>query len=130
MVTLYSEGAVGVVNKGALTLDDAELKIAIRKPVKELPIDTKRLLVKGLSDKTTRDGLQSYMEVVSGVEVLSIEFGLQGSAAVTFDETYGKFDKIFLSDKTIKKQQQERFCYYYFFKKKKIRLLCLHWYAI
>ena len=89
---LYSEGAVGVVNKGALTLDDAELKITIRKPVKELPIDTKRLLVKGLSDKTTRDGLQSYMEVVGGVEVLFIEFGLQGSAAVTFDETYGKFD--------------------------------------
>jgi len=32
------------------------------------------------------------MEVVSGVEVLSIEFGEQGSAAVTFNKTYGKFD--------------------------------------
>ena len=96
MCVLYSEGAVGVVNKGALTLDDAELKKTIRKPVKELPFDTKRLLVKGLSDKTTRDGLQSYMEVGSGVEVLSIEFGQQGSAAVTFDETYGKFDEIYL----------------------------------
>ena len=92
LCALYSEGAVGVVNKGALTLDDAELKITIRKPVKELPIDTKRLLVKGLSDKTTRDGLQSYMEVVSRVEVLSIEFGEQGSAAVIFGKTYGKFD--------------------------------------
>ena len=96
MCVLYSEGAVGVVNKGALTLDDAELKKTMRKPVKELPFDTKRLLVKGLSDKTTRDGLQSYMEVVSGVEVLSIEFGQQGSAAVTFDETHGKFDEIYL----------------------------------
>ena len=92
LCALYSEGAVGVVNKGALTLDDADLKKNIRKPVNKLPIDTKRLLVKGLSDKTTRDGLQSYMEVVSGVEVLSIEFGEQGSAAVTFDKTYGKFD--------------------------------------
>ena len=92
MSALYSEGAIGVINKGALTLDDAELKITIRKPEKELPIDTKRLLVKGLSDKTTRDGLQSYMEVVSGVEVLSIEYGQQGCAAVTFDETYGKLN--------------------------------------
>lgn len=92
MSALYSEGAVGVANKGALTLDNAELKITIRKPVKELPVDTKRLVVKGLSDKTTSDGLHSYMEVVSGVEVLSIEFGQQGSAAVTFNETYGKFD--------------------------------------
>ena len=92
MCALYSQGAVGVVNKGALTLDDAVLKIAIRKPAEELPIDTKRLLVKGQSDKTTRHGLQSYMEVVSGVEALSIEFGQQGSAAVTFDETYSKFD--------------------------------------
>ena len=92
MCALYSEGAVGVVNKGTLTLDDAELKITVRKPVKELPIDTKRLLVKGLSDRTTRDGLQSYMEVVSGAEVLSIDFGQQGSAAVTFDETFGKFN--------------------------------------
>ena len=90
MCALYCEGAVGVVNKGALTLDDADLKKNIRKPVNKLPIDTKRLLVKGLSDKTTRDGLQSYMEVVSGVEVLSIAFGQQGSAAVTFDETYSK----------------------------------------
>ena len=92
MCALYSEGAVGVVNKGTLTLDDAELKKNIRRPVKELPMDTKRLLVKGLSEKTTRDGLQCYMELVSGVKVLSIEFGEQGSAAVTFDETYSKFD--------------------------------------
>ena len=92
MCALYSEGVVGVVNKGALTLHDAELKVTIRKPVKKLPIDTKRLLVKGLSDETSRDGLQCYMELVSGVDVLSIEFGQQGSAAVTFDETYSKFD--------------------------------------
>lgn len=80
MSALKSEGAVGVVSKGALTLDDAKLKITIRKPVKELPIDTKRVLVKGLSDKTTRDG----------------------SAAVTFGETYGKFQLIkFISIKNI-----------------------------
>lgn len=114
MSALKSEGAVGVVNKGALTLDDAKLKITIRKPVKELPIDTKRLLVKGLSDKTTRDGLQSYMEVVSGEEVLSIEFGQQGSAAVTFGETYGKFDEIYLNQK--KTYKNSKGCFFRLFR--------------
>jgi len=74
-----------------LTLDDAELKVTLSKPVMELPIDSKRLVVKGLSDKTTRDGLKCYMEVVSELEVLSIEFGQPGSAAVTFDVSYGRF---------------------------------------
>lgn len=47
--------------------------------------------MKGLSDKTTKDALQSYMEVVSGVEVLTVEFGDQGCALVRFSEAYGKF---------------------------------------
>lgn len=84
-------GARGVVDKGGLTLDNAQLKVTIKQPVKKPPIDTTRLAVKGLSDKTTSDGLQSYMEVVSGLEVLSTEFGQEGCALVTFNETYGKF---------------------------------------
>ncbi|KAL9972377.1 hypothetical protein ACROYT_G018663 [Oculina patagonica] len=83
-----AESVRGVVNKGRLTLDDAQLKVTIKQPVKKPPIDTTRLVVKGLSDKTTSDGLQYYMEVVSGVEVLSIEFGQEGCALVTFNETY------------------------------------------
>ena len=47
--------------------------------------------MKGLSDKTTSDGLQSYMEVVSRLEVISIEFGQEGCAQVTFNKAYGKF---------------------------------------
>ena len=46
--------------------------------------------MKGLSEKTTRDGLQCYLEVVSGLEVSDIEFGIQGSALVTFSKVYGK----------------------------------------
>ncbi len=88
---LYFSGARGVVDKGILTLDNAQLKVIIKQPVKKPPIDTTRLLVKGLSDKTTSDGLQSYMEVVSGLEVLSIEFGEEGCALMTFNEAYGKF---------------------------------------
>ena len=47
--------------------------------------------MKGLNDKTTTDALQCYMEVVSGVDVLNVEFGDQGCALVTFSEAYGKF---------------------------------------
>ena len=47
--------------------------------------------MQGLSDKTTSDALQSYMEVVSGVDVLNAEFGNETCAIVTFNEDYGKF---------------------------------------
>ena len=78
------------MNKVNLTLDEAELKVTVRKPVKKLPSDAMRVLVKGLSEKTTSDGLASYMEVVSGLEVSCIEFGQQGCALVTFSDAYGK----------------------------------------
>jgi len=76
------------LNKENLTLDKAKLTITLRKPTKKLPVDTKRLFVKGLSEKTTRDGLQSFMEVASGLEVSDIQFGEQGCALVEFKETY------------------------------------------
>ena len=88
---LYFSGVRGVINKGILTLDNAQLKVTIIQPVKKPPTDTTRLFVKGLSDKTTLDGLGCYMEVVSGSEVLSIEFGKEECALVTFKENYGKF---------------------------------------
>lgn len=84
------EGAHGVIRNSNLTLDNAELNVTLREPVKKLPFDTVRLLVKGLSEKTTRDGLLSYLEVVSGLEVSDIEFGVHGSTLVTFSKEYGK----------------------------------------
>ena len=78
------------MNKEKLTLDEAEVQLTLRKPVKKLPTDAMRVLVKGLSEKTTSDGLTSYMEVVSGLEVSGIEFGDQGCALVTFSNAYGK----------------------------------------
>ena len=85
------EGARGVLSKKSLTYDGANLTITLKQPPRELPIDTKRLLVKGLSDKTTQDAFQSYMEVVSGVDVLKVECGGEECAVVTFNEAYGKF---------------------------------------
>ena len=47
--------------------------------------------MKGLSEKTTRDGLISYMEVISKFqEVSDVEFDEQGCALVTFKDEYGK----------------------------------------
>ena len=76
------------MNKENLTLDKAKLTVTLRKPTKKLPVDTKRLFVKSLSEKTTRDGVESFMEVASGLEVSDIQFGEQGCALVEFKETY------------------------------------------
>ena len=76
------------MNKETLTLDKAKLTVTLRKPTKKLPVDTKTLFVKGLSEKTTSDGLESFMEVASGLEVSHIQFGEQGYALVVFKETY------------------------------------------
>ena len=76
------------MNKQNLTLENAKLTVTLRKPTKKLRVDTKRLFVKGLSKKTTRDGLQLFMEVASGLEVSDIQFGEQGCALVEFKETY------------------------------------------
>lgn len=84
------EGALGVISKGSLIYDGANLTITLKQPPRKLPVDTRRLFVKGLSDKTTSDALQSYMEVVSGVDVLTAEFGDEACAIVTFNEDYGK----------------------------------------
>ena len=76
------------MNKQNLTLENAKLTVTVRKPTKKLPVDTKTLFVKGLNEKTTRDGLESFMEVASGLEVSDIQFGEQGCALVEFKETY------------------------------------------
>ena len=85
------KGAQGVVNKENLILDNAKLEVKLTKPAKRIVNDTRRLLVKGLSEETTQGGLESYMEVVSGLEVSCIDRGCEpGSVLVTFAEEYGE----------------------------------------
>ena len=52
--------------------------------------------MKGLSEKTTSDGIQCYMELISGVDVLTVVFGEQGCALLTFNETLSKFNLFFV----------------------------------
>ena len=49
----------------------------------EVDFEPKNLLVKGLNKETSHDGLQNYMEVVSGDEVVEIVFLGEGQALVT-----------------------------------------------
>ena len=95
-VSAYFKGAQGVLKKSVLTLDNAELNVTLKKSAQKIPLDTTRLLVKGLSEETTRDALVSYMEVVSGVEVSDIEFGEHGSSLISFANSYGKLSSFSL----------------------------------
>ena len=74
-----------MVNKGKHIIDQTELTVSLRPPVKKLPPDPCRLHIKGLSEKTTADGLMSFMEVASGLDVLNVDFGTQNNAVVTFE---------------------------------------------
>lgn len=100
-VSAYFKGAQGVLKKSVLTLDNAELNVTLKKSAEKIPLDTTRLLVKGLSEETTRDALVSYMEVVSGVEVSDIEFGEHGSSLISFANSYGKLSSFSLKCFTI-----------------------------
>ena len=84
-----------VVEKGQNTphrLDGHELTVTIKEPVKQLPKDPLKLLVQGLSDKTTPDGLSCYMEAISGEEVCNVTLGDSDNALVFFSEKPGKFN--------------------------------------
>ena len=107
----FFKGAQGVLNKGNITLDDAELKVTLQKLMAKPSTDNMRLLVKGLSEKTTRDGIASYMEVVSGLDVTEIQFGEPGCVLVTFAEEYGKLELTLLSfEKKIDNMIEVNYC--------------------
>ena len=53
-------------------------------PVKKVPKDPLKLLVKGLNEKTSKDGLLNFMEAISGGEVCDVVFGNDNSALVSF----------------------------------------------
>jgi hypothetical protein len=78
-----------VVQKESLELDGAKLTTTLKQTPKELPVDQVRVHVMGVSEKTTKDGLISYLEVVSGEEVVSIVFGSNSNVMVTFIDPPG-----------------------------------------
>ncbi|XP_031563969.1 uncharacterized protein LOC116299450 [Actinia tenebrosa] len=81
-----ADHAEGVVKKEGLQLDGASLITTLKPIPKELPKDQKRFHVMGISDRTIRDGLVSFLEVVSGKEVESLLFGDNSNCVVSFTE--------------------------------------------
>ena len=61
----------------------------MKEPIKKLPKDPLKLLVRGLSDKTTSDSLLFYMEAISEREVCDVIRGDGDNALVSFTEKPG-----------------------------------------
>ncbi|XP_031556544.1 probable E3 ubiquitin-protein ligase DTX3, partial [Actinia tenebrosa] len=75
-----------VSQKESLELDGSKLTITLKEIPKEISKDPNKLHVTGISEKTNKDGFESFMEVVSGVEVESFFFGSNYNAMVAFKE--------------------------------------------
>ena len=79
-----------VVAKGNHVIDGCQLKVSLERPIQKLPADPCKLHITGLSERTTRDTLMSFMEVATGLEVLGVDFGAKANAIVTFDGAPGR----------------------------------------
>ncbi|XP_022795889.1 poly [ADP-ribose] polymerase 14-like isoform X2 [Stylophora pistillata] len=95
-----ADSALEVVNKGNLTLDEAQLKVTLKQSRCKVHVDTRKLIVRGLDKKTTKTTLGCYMEKEGGAEVLSVDLGNEGCALVSFREAY---DYQFLTKKISEK---------------------------
>lgn len=86
---LLSLVAERVVQKENLVLDEAKLTTTLVRDPKNLPTDKRSVHVSGISDRTTKDGLMTYMEVISGEEVENVLFGDTCNAMVIFKDPPG-----------------------------------------
>ena len=81
--------------QGPHRLDGAVLNIAEKEPQKEIPLDQRKLCVSGLSEKTTEDGLELYLERLSNNNrVEQINRGYGDNVLVQFREDISKLIKI------------------------------------
>ncbi|XP_056006116.1 protein mono-ADP-ribosyltransferase PARP14-like isoform X2 [Ostrea edulis] len=68
-------------------------------PPKPVPMYPNKVFIKNLSDKTTKDGLENFLEAKTNITPNSIEYGeLEGTALITFDENLD-FEKLQLACK-------------------------------
>ncbi|XP_056006138.1 protein mono-ADP-ribosyltransferase PARP14-like isoform X3 [Ostrea edulis] len=68
-------------------------------PPKPVPMYPNKVFIKNLSDKTTKDGVENFLEAKTSTTPTSIEYGeLEGTALVTFDENLD-FEKLQLACK-------------------------------
>ena len=60
-------------------------------PPKPVPTYSNRVFIKDISEKTTQDGLKSFLKFITNMLPISIQYGeLKGKALVTFKEDIGQ----------------------------------------
>ena len=61
-------------------------------PPKPVPTYSNRVFIKNISEKTTKDGLENFLEAKTNILPVGIEYGeLEGTALVTFEEDVGQW---------------------------------------
>lgn len=62
-----------------------------RCPPKPVPTCSNKVFLTNISEKTTRDGLENFLEAKANVTPVSIEYGeLKGTALITFEKDIGQ----------------------------------------
>ena len=60
-------------------------------PPKPVPTYSNRVFIENISEKTTKDGLENFLEAKTNILPVGIEYGeLEGTALVTFEEDVGQ----------------------------------------
>lgn len=72
-------------------IDETAIEVC-RCPPKPAPTCSNKVFLSNISEKTTRDGLENFLEAKANVIPVSIEYGtLRGTALITFEEDIGQF---------------------------------------
>lgn len=60
-------------------------------PPKPVPMYSNKVFITNISEKTTKDGLENFLEAKTNITPASIEYGeLEGTALITFEEDIGQ----------------------------------------
>jgi hypothetical protein len=60
-------------------------------PPNPVPMYPNKVFITNLNDRTTKDGLENFLEAKTSITPTSIEYGeLEGTALVTFDRNLGQ----------------------------------------
>lgn len=81
---------IDMVLKKKHIIDKTAIEVR-RCPPKTVPTCSNKVFLTNISEKTTRDGLENFLEAKANVTPVSIEYGeLRGTALITFEEDIGQ----------------------------------------
>lgn len=66
-------------------------------PLKPVPVYSNKVLITNINEKTTKDGLENFLEAKTNITPVSIEYGeLKGTVLITFEEDIGELESVSL----------------------------------